>query len=74
MQIGQERWHCDIVPTLSADERNKTHQATGKAAGDLDMTNPCDNVVVGACYIKKAIDSQGGVECCLNFYVASSKA
>lgn len=69
MQIGQERWNRDIVPHLSAEEKEKIQQATGKSADKLDVTQPLDNVVAGSFHIKHCIDKfDGNVDKGLRYY------
>lgn len=60
IQIGQERWNRDVVPTLSAEDRAKIKEATGKEAEQLDVTQALDNVVAGAFHTRNAIDHKGG--------------
>lgn len=60
MQISQERWEHDILPTLSAQDKANIKAATGKDASQLDMHNPDDNVIGGAFELRSHIVDAGG--------------
>ncbi|MFZ6773949.1 hypothetical protein ACO0LB_14655 [Undibacterium sp. SXout7W] len=69
LQIGKERWLRDIVPHLSADDRAKIKEATGKEAENLDVAhNARDNLVAGGFHVKGCIAAQGSVELGLRYY------
>lgn len=74
IQIGKERWLRDIVPNLSADDRAKIKEATGKNAEDLDVTQPMDNVVAGAFHTKGCIAKEGNLEKGLRYYNSGDAA
>lgn len=74
IQIGKERWLRDIVPNLSADDREKIKEATGKNAEDLDVTQPMDNVVAGAFHTKGCIAREGNFERGLRYYNSGDAA
>jgi len=70
MQISNERWQSDICPKLTADERQKIIEKTGKRPEDLDMADPHENVIGGSCEIAQRIRENGGnVEAGLAYYV-----
>ncbi|WP_147426730.1 hypothetical protein [Trinickia fusca] len=60
MQISQERWEHDVLPTLSAQDKANIKAATGKDASQLDMSNPDDNVIGGAFELRSHIVDAGG--------------
>lgn len=80
IQIGQERWLRDIVPHLSAEDRAKIKEATGKEAEQLDVTQAMDNVVAGAFHTKGCIDREralredGAFERGLRYYNSGNAA
>jgi len=74
IQIGKERWLRDIVPNLSADDRAKIKEATGKNAEDLDVTQPMDNVVAGAFHTKGCLAKEGNFERGLRYYNSGDAA
>jgi len=70
IQIGQERWERDIVPTLSKEDRARIKQATGKEPEDLDMDNPQENLIGGAFEMKKDLkETHGDLSKALKMYV-----
>ncbi|MCA8003498.1 lysozyme family protein [Burkholderia metallica] len=60
MQIGDERWQNDVIPTLSDQDKAAIKQATGKDPEQLDMSDPHDNVVAGAFELRSHIVNAGG--------------
>lgn len=60
MQISQERWEHDVLPTLSAQDKANIKAATGKDPSQLDMHNPADNVIGGAFELRMHIVDAGG--------------
>ena len=73
MQISQERWMNDVVPTLSADDRQRIYQATGLQPEQLDMNNPKHNLIGGAFEYKAHLAATGGnTEQALSLYVSGS--
>lgn len=60
MQIGQKRWENDVLPTLSAQDKQNIKNATGKDPSQLDMSDPHDNVIGGAYELRMHIHDAGG--------------
>ncbi|MGG1948321.1 hypothetical protein AB1286_26535 [Trinickia sp. NRRL B-1857] len=60
MQISQQRWEHDVLPTLSAQDKANIKAATGKDPSQLDMHNPADNVIGGAFELRMHIVDAGG--------------
>ncbi|WP_323123308.1 lysozyme family protein [Burkholderia alba] len=60
MQISDERWQRDVIPTLSAQDKANIKAATGKEPSQLSMSDPHDNVVAGAFELRSHIVDSGG--------------
>jgi hypothetical protein len=69
MQISQERYDEEVVPNLSAEERQKIKQETGLEAERLDMDNPEHNIIGGSLELSHKIKEKGSVEAGLSYYV-----
>lgn len=74
IQIGAERWRRDIVPKLSAEDKLRIKEATGKDAENLDVTQALDNVVAGAFHTKACIAREGNFERGLRYYNSGNAA
>jgi soluble lytic murein transglycosylase-like protein len=73
MQISQERWLNEIVPTLSEDDRARIKNATGLNPEQLDMNNPQHNLIGGAFEYRANLAKTGGnTEQALSLYVSGS--
>ena len=60
MQISNERWKREVSPRLSAAEKAKIKQLTGKDPSALNMNNSADNVIGGALEMSQWIEDAGG--------------
>jgi hypothetical protein len=60
MQISNERWRNDVLPTLSDADKSAIVKATGKQPDQLDMSDPSDNVIGGAFELRSHIVDAGG--------------
>lgn len=70
MQISQERWLRDILPNLTAEQRRRIKERTGKDASELNMNNPQENIIGGALELENWIRQKGSVDAALKFYVS----
>lgn len=69
MQISQERWERDIVPTLTPDQISKIKELTGKDPSQLNMNDPNENIIGGSLELAHWIKEKGSVEAGLSYYV-----
>ncbi|MCA8023443.1 lysozyme family protein [Burkholderia metallica] len=60
MQISDERWQRDVIPTLSSEDKANIKAVTGKDPSQLNMSDPHDNVIAGAFELRSHIVDNGG--------------
>jgi soluble lytic murein transglycosylase-like protein len=60
MQISQGRWQRDVLPKLTTEQRAEIKTLTGKDPSQLNMNNPADNIIGGACELNLWVQKYNG--------------